>query len=117
MSPGPQCREFASSAWNAWLKVTAFVALLALDTARIEGGRLDVAPCAHLPPRLPGLGLGLGKWRRPVPAQAADDDLPTSGYQSLADRGFSGGDDHSVHGGTLGELPHQTPSMISALMF
>lgn len=81
------------------MQVTAFVALLALDQRRVKAGRLDVAPCARLPSLLSSLAT---KAPSVASAAAEDDGPPASGYQSLADRGFGGGDDPSLRGGTLG---------------
>ena len=68
--------------------MTAFVALLALDTRRVAEGRLDCAPCV----------------RSPAAAQLSwdiDEDSPppaeNGGYQSLADYGLP-----SVGGGSGG---------------
>ena len=75
--------------------MTAFVALLALDTRRIAEGRLDCAPCV----------------RAPASAQLSwdlDDDPPPAqngGYQSLADYGLpgvGGGSAGRANSGTIG---------------
>jgi Niemann-Pick C1 protein len=54
LTPMPAVRNFslcaaAAVALDFALQVTAFVALLALDTRRIEQGRLDCAPCVRVP--------------------------------------------------------------------
>jgi len=97
-----------------FLQVTAFVALLALDQRRVEAGRLDVAPCA----RLPALLSSLAAAKTHVAAEAAEgDQQPASGYQSLADRGFGGGDDPSLRGGTLGgHSPLLALPLVAALL-
>ncbi|KAK9823955.1 hypothetical protein WJX72_006638 [[Myrmecia] bisecta] len=55
LTPMPAVRNFSLVAAVAvlldyLLQVTAFVALLALDTQRTEQGRLDIAPCIQLTP-------------------------------------------------------------------
>ncbi len=74
------------------------MALLALDQARVEAGRLDVAPCARLPAVL--------SLARKAPVMNGDGvaDEPASGYQSLADRGISGGDEPSFRTGAHGAV-------------
>jgi Niemann-Pick C1 protein len=101
----PAVRNFALCAALAifldfLLQVTAFVALLALDQRRVEGGRLDMAPCA----RLPAL-LSLAR-KAPAAVQSAVGSEvpppPPSGYQSLADRGLNGGDEPFASAGCAG---------------
>ncbi len=61
-------------------QVTAFVALLALDTERIAEGRLDCAPCVCAPA---AAQLSWDMDDDPPPAAAEN-----GGYQSLADYGL-----------------------------
>ena len=47
-TPSRACSMTLDAPPGTGVQVTAFVAMLALDTGRVEGGRLDLVPCLRL---------------------------------------------------------------------
>jgi len=97
LTPMPAVRNFSLVAALAvlldfFLQVTAFVAMLALDAARVEEGRLDLLPLLRLPSLLSFTA------RKPSAPGSDGEGESVSGYQSLADTGF-GGDPAGDHSG------------------